>query len=176
MVVFADVELIGLKHDIRSHLRCAPGWNDAASPGAQPVCSATISGGLTGNCLKGLKGLKRALERAVDHVKMCSSVTLSVSGTSLLQSVDAMMASEAACANSRTANNGQPCRAMYAMIPEGPRACRSFAADVAGLRNLNRPQRRRRPARRKWRQCLVGVEPCFVPSETLIHMLSQKRP
>ena len=45
---------------------------------------------------------------------------------------------------------------MYAMIPEGRRACRGFAAAVADLLNLNRPQRRRRPARRKRRGCLVG--------------------
>jgi hypothetical protein len=47
-------------------------------------------------------------------------------------------------------------RSMHAMIPEGRRACRGFAAAVADLLNLNRPQRRRRPARRKRRGCLVG--------------------
>ena len=49
--------------------------NDASLPGAQPVCPATTSG-LSGNSLKGSKGLRSALEKAFDHVKICSTFSL----------------------------------------------------------------------------------------------------
>ena len=85
----------------------------------------------------------------------------------------AMIASDTACACSRTANKLQHSlaeRPMYAMIPEGHRACRGFAAAVADLLNLNRPQRRRRPARRKRRGCLVGEMASWVWSHVADEM------